>query len=178
MESTKKTKLTALIFSLLFVCLALFMLTPAAHAEEAAVAPKMVTLSADLTDDTLIASQKVYTEYEKFSDFGLKVKNDDPGFITPLHVLIQYYLDVKGATRDTISQYIQVDKNGNLLELEGYDGGSNVDAAHEWIYSLGNYFRGDDNNNKVFQSQIFQLMEPFLLLASIKIWIPIIMSMQ
>lgn len=150
MESTKKTKLTALIFSLLFVCLALFILTPAAHAEEAAVAPKMVTLSADLTDDTLIASQKVYTEYEKFSDFGLKVKNDDPGFITPLHVLIQYYLDVKGATRDTISQYIQVDKNGNLLELEGYDGGRNVDAAHEWIYSLGNYFRGDDNNNKVF----------------------------
>lgn len=150
MENTKRTKLTVLIFSLLFVCLTLFVFMPAAHAADAAVAPQMVTLSADLTDDTLIVPQEVYTEYGKFSDFGLSVKNDDPGFITPLHVLIQYYTDSKGATKDNMSQFIQVDENGNLLKLEGYDGGSTENASHQWIYTLGYYFRGDENQNKVF----------------------------
>lgn len=150
MESIKQKRVSVVILSLVMTCLLLFGLMPQVHAQETSIAPQLVTLSADLTDDTLIAPQQMYVEYGKFSDLGLKVKNDDPGFITPLHVLIQYYTDTKGAAKDTMSQYIQVDEDGNLLKLEGYDGGSAPSENNQWIYALDNYFRGDENVNKVY----------------------------
>ena len=56
--------------------------------------------------------------YTTFSDLGLTVTNDDPGFVTSLHVLAQYYIQEKGATAATINDYIDVNADGTVNTIE------------------------------------------------------------
>lgn len=84
--------------------------------------------------------------YSKFSELGLQVSNDDPGFITPLHVLAQYYIQKKGATVDNIKQYIDINTDGivnNIEDINGIDKGNNADA--QWVCSAS--FSDNATNN-------------------------------
>ncbi len=60
--------------------------------------------------------------YTTFSELGLTVTNNAPGFITPLHVLAQYYIQEKGATLKTINDYIDVNADGTVNTIEGNNG--------------------------------------------------------
>ena len=133
MESTKKTKLTALIFSLLFICITLFGFIPSVHAEEATIQSMSLTVRATTLDENIIYPSEVTVAYSKFSDLGISVVDDDPGFMTPLHVLAAYY-QTKGATKDTMKDYIQVNPDGSLKAIKKTNGQmTNVSDTTKWL---------------------------------------------
>ena len=110
------------------------------------VSPIQVTLSTQLVDDTLTSPVKLTVSYAKFSDLGLKVTNDDPGVITPLHVLASYYMQVKGATKDNLASYIDVASGGWLNKIEGYEGAKDPsDTSDYWMFAVNNEMPADSN---------------------------------
>ncbi|MBV1684132.1 hypothetical protein KR505_12050 [Eubacterium callanderi] len=151
MESTKKTKLTALIFSLLFICITLFGFIPSVHAEEATIQSMSLTVRATTLDENIIYPSEVTVAYSKFSDLGISVVDDDPGFMTPLHVLAAYY-QTKGATKDTMKDYIQVNPDGSLKAIKKTNGQmTNVSDTTKWLVAqAGNMpFLNEDGKTPV-----------------------------
>lgn len=140
------------VFSLLSMIVAMFMIViqltsinvQAADSKE--VSPITVTFNSELVDGTLALPQKLTVSYSKFSDFGLNITNDDPGVITPLHVLAAYYMQVKHATKDNITNYIDVAEGGYINKVEGYEGAKDPeDKSDYWMFAVNNKFpAGED----------------------------------
>lgn len=132
MENTKRTRIAAL----LFICLSLFAFTPAVYAEEGTVAPLNMTIRATTMDENCIYPEQAAVSYSKFSDLGLIVTNDDPGFVTPLHLLAAYYQS-QGATKDTMKDYIQVNTDGRLCRECGIELPSIASTQGQYIGDHG-----------------------------------------
>ncbi|MHC6181209.1 PQQ-binding-like beta-propeller repeat protein [Clostridium sp. JNZ X4-2] len=107
-------------------------------AETVEVPSENVIVAINGLNDKFTESEQLTVPYNKFSELGLTVTNDDPGKITPLHVLAQYYLQKKGATTATLKNYIDVNADGIVNTIEdhnGIDKGNNENA--KWVSSTG-----------------------------------------
>ena len=140
------------VFSLLSMIVAMFMIViqltsinvQAADSKE--IEPITVTLNAQLRDGTLILPKELKVSYCKFSDLGLNITNDDPKVITPLHVLAEYYKEVKHVTKEDMTKYIDVSKEGYLNKIEDLNGSSNKESTSDfWMFAVNNKLVADSN---------------------------------
>ena len=104
-----------------------------------------VALDVELLDSTLVKPMDLTVSYSKFSDLGLDIKEDDPGVITPLHVLAEYYKQVKHVSKKDMSKYIDVSKSGFLNKIEDYKGTSNNNSYDYWMFTVNDMIPADEN---------------------------------
>ncbi|MCI1944763.1 Ig-like domain-containing protein [Clostridium luticellarii] len=120
------------------------------NAEE--VSPIDITLRATTPDENLIYPCDLTVSYAKFSNLGLNVDNDDPGFITPLHVLAAYYTQTQGATAETMKNYIQVNSDGTLKSIAGKNGLAVTKDTTKWMFSLNGIVQMNSEDSTVINS--------------------------
>lgn len=126
-------------FSLLIALLLLCTGVPAAWAlddGQALDAPLTVTLRLELADATLQPPTTVSVDtYQTFSSLGLSITND-PGYVTPLHVLAAYYQKDGLAPADNIG----VSSSGFLETLGGFSANDSFTSSGftgcYWMYSV------------------------------------------
>ncbi len=82
-----------------------------------------VTLSIVSADNLIALPTELTVSYSTYSALGLTgIAEDDPGYITPLHVLAAYYTQIREVSIDNMDQYIQTDADGVVTLLEGMNG--------------------------------------------------------
>lgn len=122
-----------------------------AEVEEAPLAPQdapasvTVTLRVEAVDKTYLPREELTIAYRPLIDYGIVVDNE-PGFITPLHVLAEGFAHSMGLDGDpdtlaTTGDYLSISRSG-------YFGGFHADlgmgpladgngASYYWSYNLG-----------------------------------------
>ncbi len=82
-----------------------------------------VSLTVSTVESVMAVPVEIQVPYSAYSELGLAgITNNDPGHITPLHVLAAYYMQKKGATKETMANYITTDADGAVTTLEGKNG--------------------------------------------------------
>lgn len=104
----------------------------------AAAAPttQKVYLRIEYAEATLTPPIEVNVPVGKnFADYGLPVTND-PGYVTPLHALAEYFVKEFGATREDITDYLGVSNSGYLQTIMGSSGTADAQGETYWMYAV------------------------------------------
>ena len=92
-----------------------------------------VTLSIVSADNLIALPTELTVSYSTYSALGLTgIAEDDPGYITPLHVLAAYYTQIREVSIDNMDQYIQTDADGVVTLLEGMNGTEDNREGGAW----------------------------------------------
>lgn len=134
-----KSAFIAVLAIMIVLCTGVIGTGSSVHAQD--VSSITVNVQATTPDDNLIYPQDLQVNYSKFSDLGLTITNDDPGFITPIHVLASYYQS-RGADSAAMSQYIDVSPDGTINRLKGQDGEWKKAAGENSAWAVIDLFNG------------------------------------
>ena len=126
------------ILSLLLALTLLLGLIPSASvatAQQAADGSITVTLRIEQDETGLTGPVELTLSPQQLSEYGLTTSSN-PDFITPLHVLAEYFTEYEGASPDNMKDYIGLNEWGYLQTIAGSTGASGEQTDVYWMFAV------------------------------------------
>lgn len=139
MKQTKKM-ISAILVLILVLGLPMQAFANQGKDQKASLSQKNVTFRIEYLEATLQATKDLTVDYKTFSEYGLPSSLNDPGYITPMHILAEYF-EKEFANAGGVGN---IDAPGYLKSIMGSEGSIEGDGPCGWMFMVNNKIPSED----------------------------------